>query len=447
MRRYLIGLTLMIFVLPGIAFSGGYEFGGLGAKAVSMGGAFIGLADDWTSIYWNPAGLTQLKGKGAGVSLEYSILVGKDKSSVANDDDFGTFFARAYGPNSLFSGYPGEPTRFTKEKIETDALLPSFGYYQKFEGFTVGGGIYIPNGNAIDWDDRMKDTSTGADIKASYHSLLFISVGNISLAKEIIDDLSIGTGLNLIYGRSEIKAEKTYRSSAMPNLNYDFTNKMDGDGIGLEGIVGFLFKASDKISIGGVARSGSLLELKGKGEGKLHGVSLPETLTGSEKSDYTQRFSYPATCGLGVAYRLTPRMTITCDWIRTYWSSMEEDIDFDLDTGGPGSPTTKFTQDRDRSLNWNNTDRLRIGLEYRPNETWSLRAGFFSDPSPVPAEEVDITRLIDTDAKFITLGAGYKKGEWLVDFCYVHSSGKETLNGVEYKEDGDSFMTTGLYRF
>jgi hypothetical protein len=33
---------------------------GIGAKARGMGGAFVGLADDPSAIYWNPAGLSQL---------------------------------------------------------------------------------------------------------------------------------------------------------------------------------------------------------------------------------------------------------------------------------------------------------------------------------------------------------------------------------------------------
>ena len=33
---------------------------GIGAKAGGMGGAFVGLANDPSAIYWNPAGLTQL---------------------------------------------------------------------------------------------------------------------------------------------------------------------------------------------------------------------------------------------------------------------------------------------------------------------------------------------------------------------------------------------------
>ncbi len=35
---------------------------GLGARAVAMGGAFVGLADDVTAIHWNPAGLAGTSG-------------------------------------------------------------------------------------------------------------------------------------------------------------------------------------------------------------------------------------------------------------------------------------------------------------------------------------------------------------------------------------------------
>ena len=34
---------------------------GVGARALGMGNAFVGIADDITALYWNPAGLAQLK--------------------------------------------------------------------------------------------------------------------------------------------------------------------------------------------------------------------------------------------------------------------------------------------------------------------------------------------------------------------------------------------------
>ncbi|MEW6006968.1 MAG: outer membrane protein transport protein [bacterium] len=123
---------------------------------------------------------------------------------------------------------------------------------------------------------------------------------------------------------------------------------------------------------------------------------------------------------------------------------MEEDVDFELDTG---SGTTKLLTDRDKSLNWSNTDRFKVGIEYKPKDNWALRGGFYSDPSPAPKDGVDITKIIDTNVKFITLGASYKRGNWEADLCYANSYGKETLQAVEYKETGTAIGISGVYRF
>ena len=34
---------------------------GLGARTMGMGGAFLAVADDFTTLYWNPAGLAQIR--------------------------------------------------------------------------------------------------------------------------------------------------------------------------------------------------------------------------------------------------------------------------------------------------------------------------------------------------------------------------------------------------
>ena len=36
------------------------NFAGVGVRAMGMGGAFVGVADDYTAAYWNPAGLAQI---------------------------------------------------------------------------------------------------------------------------------------------------------------------------------------------------------------------------------------------------------------------------------------------------------------------------------------------------------------------------------------------------
>jgi hypothetical protein len=48
---------------------------GAGARAAGLGEAFAGLADDSTSIYWNPAGLTRLDGKS--LSMMHAVWFGE----------------------------------------------------------------------------------------------------------------------------------------------------------------------------------------------------------------------------------------------------------------------------------------------------------------------------------------------------------------------------------
>lgn len=67
MNRLIIGIFILAVCLSNAYAGGPGKSGGaflrigLGSKAVSMGDAFVAVADDPSSIYWNPAGLLQIK--------------------------------------------------------------------------------------------------------------------------------------------------------------------------------------------------------------------------------------------------------------------------------------------------------------------------------------------------------------------------------------------------
>ena len=65
MIRKVFSLFVLLSVLCGFSLvnlnANGLNLNGVGSKAIAMGGAFIGLADDYSAVYWNPAGLVQMK--------------------------------------------------------------------------------------------------------------------------------------------------------------------------------------------------------------------------------------------------------------------------------------------------------------------------------------------------------------------------------------------------
>jgi len=67
-RRWAGGIVILSLILSSAAYAGGpgttaanFLKIGVGARATAMGDAFCALADDGTSLYWNPAGLARIK--------------------------------------------------------------------------------------------------------------------------------------------------------------------------------------------------------------------------------------------------------------------------------------------------------------------------------------------------------------------------------------------------
>ncbi|MCC6442883.1 MAG: hypothetical protein IT210_05425 [Armatimonadetes bacterium] len=59
----------------------------VGVRALGMGGAFVSVADDASAVYWNPAGLVQLKGQ----ELSYTYNTRQSSRANRNDLEFRDF--------------------------------------------------------------------------------------------------------------------------------------------------------------------------------------------------------------------------------------------------------------------------------------------------------------------------------------------------------------------
>jgi len=423
-------LTVAILLPCSIAQAGAYEWGGLGSRAQSMGGAFTAIADDWTAIYWNPAGLTQLQGTGFGIDVLSPHPIIEDGSSVSNlmPANMETRYQI-----DTFAQYTGiEPTQFSDERVEYHFFTPTglAGYWQH-KGWHFGAGFYVPVGYYLDWDDTV---GYGAGtITASLFQQLSIRTVNLSLARPISRSLAFGAGFNLLYGGIDYQANKVVANSGI--IDYRWGQELDCDGVGYEGIFGLLYKASDKLNLGAVYRTGGTLNLEGEADTFLTLTSL------NESSDLRQKFNYPATYGLGAAYKLKPDFTLAADWQRTAWSQFRIDIDYKV-------PGLLALQDRDYSADWQDSNRYRFGFEYRPTQTWSWRAGYMFDQSPVRDKSVSLTNVADVDRHNLTIGLGRQsKNNVRLDLMYGYAWGDRKVNGVSYHQRINVVGLSVSYRF
>jgi hypothetical protein len=73
--KYKIGLITLIICMQSALFAGRYagDFTviGSGVRALGMGGAFSAIADDGSAIYWNPAGISQIRDSEAQIMRAY----------------------------------------------------------------------------------------------------------------------------------------------------------------------------------------------------------------------------------------------------------------------------------------------------------------------------------------------------------------------------------------
>ena len=65
--RSLLAAQLLILLATTTIFASGVDLTGVGARATAMGGSYRAIADDWSAMYWNPAGLAFAPDNNAGI--------------------------------------------------------------------------------------------------------------------------------------------------------------------------------------------------------------------------------------------------------------------------------------------------------------------------------------------------------------------------------------------
>ncbi|MDD5774236.1 MAG: outer membrane protein transport protein, partial [bacterium] len=176
-RKIFLSVVFLLAIFVNSIFAGGIEIREIGAKASSMGGAFRAIADDGTSVFWNPAGLTQINGQS--VTAEASFVQMKSK------------IRQNYYDSNVISGYK----TVNVEQKKAWELVPTIAYTGEInKELKYGLGVYVQHGLGAEFD-FFSDPVNYPD----YPEFDWKSAGNFisihpALAKQINERVSVGIG-------------------------------------------------------------------------------------------------------------------------------------------------------------------------------------------------------------------------------------------------------------
>ena len=382
-----------------------FDFSLPGARSRAIGGAFVAIADDATSVYSNPAGLTQLfrpevavEGRlwrltsraidrGHGFGNATGIGVDTINGSVEKD-----FHSNVTGLSFLSIVYPSDGWalgifrhQLARQRMERQIYGPFFdcrGGYRDPVNVAASTAPYCEPQARIDGVDREfpKRQSFALDID---------SVG-AALAYDISETLSAGIAVQY-FNFSLDATNKVF--SARDEKKYsepDFTDPENIEGIATQTgadhaaaiNAGLLWKISPRWDVGASFRQGPQFKFSTT---LTPGPRYPATRAVAQTD---VPFHVPDTFSLGVAHRLTNFWRVSFEYDRVNYHQLIDDFRNVLFE--PGNPETDLVA---QLVRLNNANQLRLGAErlllLPGSRVLALRGGFWYDPNHVMYVDTD----------------------------------------------------------
>jgi long-chain fatty acid transport protein len=390
----MVSVLLVLLFTASTSFAAGFRIPEAGAKAMGMGFAFTAQADDPSAIYYNPAGLTQLKGNNIMVGATYLRL------------DSGEFT----GTTPLTGGATA-----SESQKSLDFIIPN-AYYTRTtsDGYiSYGVGIFSPFGLGQEYENKNTSIFRNQITKIELQTV----VVNPTIAFKINEYLSVGAGIDYMWGKAKLEKTPVATVGNLYNSTLESDWGLDGDAWGYN--FGLLLKPTANFRIGANYRSPFTLKLKDadvtiSNTNPAYASGLLGATPSSTKGGAT--VAMPATFALGAAYTMG-RLTVEADADWTFWSSFT-DLPITIQNPVPTLPSTANPKQ------WEDVVAFRLGVEYRVTDPLSLRAGFVYDPTPVPASTLG-PDLPDSNKLDYMVGAGYKIGAWTIDVAGMYIDKKD----------------------
>jgi len=393
--------VLMFAASP--AMAGAFRIPEAGTPAMGQANAFVGQADDPSAVHHNAAGMVNLEGN--------QIMFGMNLIT----------------PVSTFtSSFP--PTAGQSADAKDQNFPVPYFFYSNHLGdsdWWIGFGVNAPFGLGTEWDDSATfngaleafASSTLAGVPLVTETTLEIVKIAPVFAHRLNDRFSYG------FGPEYYQVQKIVYDGGSTTGPY----QVDGDGDGWGFALSALYEATDAMRVGLSYHSGVTAEVK------VDAVNFPLTQVTSYTGKASVDLNLPDTLALGVHYQVSDAVSLNFDLDQTMWSDYDK-LEFKDSSG-----TLLRTVPKD----YDNVLAVRIGGEYSVNDNWTVRAGYLTEPSPLPEETFD-PRLPDADATALFLGGGYDAGQWAINGAYMALT-KDDRNVDSDEIPGLDFVYDGKY--
>lgn len=397
--RPLAVLCLGLLCLVGSrAEANGLYRNGVGARAMSLGGADVAWAEDALgAMAANPAGLGFLKSTTLDLSLT-GVFADGDYRNRLNED-----------------GTLSNTVRFVPDAAVATRLGP----------VTLGVAVIPESLLVADW--RYSDTPGGlAGVsygRQQHRSGIFVLRSAVGLGVAPLPNLSLGASVGLIYNENNLQAPYIFQTQ--PALRGAKTLlDLETSGFGWNGSFGVLFRPHETVQLGLSYTSETSITTDGHASGNAGAQFAALGLAAQPDFRYNAEVetTFPQMVRAGVTWKPHPRwrLAFEVDWIN--WSDAFDELPITLTKGNNaainglvGSDTLKDTP----PLDWRDRFVYRVGVEFAATENLALRAGYAYGKSPVPDRTLTpLTAVIMEHT--VGVGVGYRRGRVRVDVAYQY---------------------------
>ena len=359
---------LIVVVMPvwcwctSTAQAAGFALIQQGTAAMGQGNAFVADASDASAIFYNPAGLNQLK--------RAQVYVG----SFLNY------------PDRNFSG-GGEDSQTNHRLYKS---LTTYIAIPVHDRVALGIGFFSPFGMGTAWPP------TWAGRYLTTYSSLQTYTLNPAISVKVLDNLSVAGGVDFLWSRVKLKRKTpvTFRGVTFP----DGESTLNGDGNGTGYNFGVLYEPVSGVKLGAAYRSKISVTHHGDLTTTLPAPFPPSNIQGSAG------ITLPASLTMGIAYSRLKPFTFEFDATWTGWSSystLKTNLYQPIMVNGTMTTTVTIPK------NWHDAWAFRFGANYEIREGMKVRAGYIYDMTPVPDSSFD-PQVPDANRHIFTVGGDIK---------------------------------------